>query len=254
MKLFKITYFIIITLYLISFFQIKKLPPKTEINKNLYNKPIQEKTERKEFNFDYKKYTYTVTPQANYELWGLVVSKNNINAWYNFYHDKNTVNIKDLCVVWRENIISEVYRDPNISFKNGEWTCYYSWNSQLISPFYPNKLSNNHLLASDYKIQKIIKQTNVGDQIYFKGILADYQKQGENFIRQTSLSREDSNQSSRSGGACEVVFVDEFKILKNNQLLWNYINRFGLKIIIIIFLINIFILFFKLRKKSFIYN
>jgi len=251
-KGFKAIYIILLILFLVSIFQIKKLPNKSEINSNLYNEPIQTNTERKEFNFDYRDKSYNVIPVADYELWGLVASVNNINAWYNYYHDKNTVNLKDICVIWGENINNEIYLDPKTKIKNGEWTCYYSWWSNVPDKkIYSEQISNNHLLSADEKIQDLIRDVNIGDQIHLKGALVDYAEKGTAWYRKTSVSRTDSNQNSRSGGACEVFYVDEINILTQNQKIWHTIKLWSLRFIISLLLIN-FILFLSsvFSKKS----
>lgn len=213
--------------YLFSLLNKNNLPKKEFINPLLLREPIQVSTNKDEFDFSYRGSEYNVEPLADYELWGLVVSVNNINAWYNYYHDENTVNLKDFCVVWGDNISNEVYRDSEIKFKSGEWTCYYQWTGRLEKKFYPNKLSNNHLLSADEQIQEIIRNVKIGDQIYLKGSLVDYAKDGNNWYRKTSLSRDDSNQSSRSGGACEIMYVEEIKILEKNNPLLNQLNQYS---------------------------
>ena len=165
-KILKIACLLLIIFFVVSFFQIKKLPKKNDINLQLLKDPVQAETRQKEFTFNYRGAEYKVKPRADYELWGLIVSVNNINAWYNYYHDENTVNLKDVCVVWGDNIKNEVYRDPEIKFKSGEWTCYSQWSGRMKKIFYPSKLSNNHLLSADEKIQDMIRNVHFGDQFY----------------------------------------------------------------------------------------
>lgn len=250
MKIFKILYIAIIIVFIISLVKIKELPGKSEISPDLFKQPIQSNTKKVDFSFPYRGKEYEVKPIADYELWGLVVSKNNINAWYNYYHDKNSVNLKDLCVVWDSNINNEVYRDKNINFKSGEWTCYASWTGALAKTFYHNNLSNNHLLTSNPNIQKIIRSVNVGDQIHLKGNLVDYAEVGQSQYRMTSISRNDSNQDSRSGGACEIVYVDEIDILKKNQIFWHFVNSLS-KISFAILILIQFSLFISGYQKFF---
>ncbi len=225
MKIFKIFYILIIIIFVISLIQIKKLPERSEVMIDMLQSPLQTISSRTDFSFPYRGKTFNVKPVADYELWGLVVSKNNINALFNIYSDKNSVNLKDICVVWGKNIENGIFRDKNISFSSGEWTCYSTWNGGLNGTFYPNNLSNNHLLTSDSLVQKLIRTVNIGDQIHLQGSLVDYAEVGENNYRMTSISRDDSNQTSRSRGACEIVYVDKFEILKHNQATWHFINN-----------------------------
>jgi len=250
-KIFKILYIILIILFVVSVFQIRKLPETTDIARELFNEPIQTETVREDFSFTYREKEYYVKPMAGYELWGLVVTVNNIGAWYNYYHDENTVNLKDVCVVWGPNIENGVYRDREIKFNSGEWTCYYQWSGRLQKKFYPNKLSNNHLLTANEEIQEIIRNVHVGDQIYLKGALVDYTEEGTNWYRKTSLSREDSNQNSRSGGACEVLYVDEIELLAKNQSGWHLMRFWSKRIFLILLVIHflIFIIFLFAKKR-----
>ncbi len=222
--MFKIIYAILISLFLLSWYQIRQLPDNWDIDNRLLQEPIQSQSnERADFDFSYRGKSYEVKPIADYELWGLVVTQNNINAWFNIYHDSNSVNLKDICVVWGRNVANGSYKQPNLKFKSGEWTCYYRWNGELKKRFDDKSLSNNHLLTDSEELRKLIREVNIGDQVYFKGSLADYREAGENYWRQTSVSREDDNKSSRSGGACEIVFVDDFKIIKHHNYFWNFI-------------------------------
>lgn len=205
--------------YIVSIFQLKKLPPQKDIHSDLFNDPIQGSgTVKEPFTFTYRGTEYGVNPLADYELWGMVVSHNDIKKWYNMYHDENSVNIKDLCVVWGENISSGIYQ--KMKFKNGEFTCYADWGNadkEEIRKFRNNNLSNNHLVASKEEVREIIREIRVGDQIHLKGILSRYGKIGipEKYYRGSSLTRDDTG-----SGACETVFVEEMEILKRGMEFW----------------------------------
>jgi hypothetical protein len=244
-KVFNILYVCLIVMFIISYFKIRELPEIYDINFSLYNQPIQTDTDKNEFSFLYRKKEYIVEPMADYELWGLVVSKNNINTWYNYYHDKNTVNLKDICVVWGKNIKNEIYLDNNISFSSGEFTCFVRQKSKSTKEFYFNNLSNNHLLSKDVEIQDLIRKVNIGDQIYLKGSLVKYKEVNQSNFRGTSLTRED-----HGNGACETVHVDEFTILKKNKEFWHHINKLSKKIFFSIIIIQLLIFVINTHKKN----
>lgn len=256
-KILKIIYALLLVCFIISIFQIKRLPEKAEVNPALLQEPIQSASERKDFGFSYRGKRYDVRPQAEYELWGLVVSVNNIGAWYNFYHDENSVNLKDVCVVWGDNIANGVYRDQSVKIKSGEWTCYFQWGGAMKEKFYPNKLSNNHLLASDEKVQEAIRGVRVGDQLHLKGALADYAESGTNQFRMTSLTRDDDNHSSRGNGACKIFYVDDIQIFQRNQAAWHAVNFWSIRVLLglmvaqfMIFLIASLKFVKKLRREN----
>ncbi|MEI6528789.1 MAG: hypothetical protein WCN88_00090 [Candidatus Falkowbacteria bacterium] len=249
-KLFKVLYFVLAIIFFISWFEVKKLPAASEINPALLQAPIQaSSTERVNFDYYYRNKWYSVKPLADYELWGLVVSQNNINAWYNYYHDENSVNLKDVCVVWGDNVKDGAYNQKSLNFKSGEWTCYFGWSGNLEKQFYPFKLSNNHLLADNEKVLSTIRNVNIGDQIHFKGALIDYSEKGSSWLRQTSLSREDENGNSRSGGACEIVFVDKIDIIKHNKAIWNSVYDWTGRVALGTFLLNILWVFIDTRRR-----
>lgn len=214
----------------------------------LRNDPIQTTTVKERFSFDYRGTEYDVIPLAEYELWGMVVAHNNINAWYNFYHDKDTVNIKDLCVIWGSNIESEVY--TVMKFKSGEWTCYPDWehpiNRELISKYQNNKLSNNHLFSNNSEVLQKIRDTRIGDQIHFKGFLAAYGgiDVDEKYYRSSSMSRDDTY-----GGACETVFVENFEIFKRANPVWYFIYSISKYMLLMILLLKFALLVIESNIK-----
>ena len=77
-KLFKVAYILLIIVFAVSWFKIRELPPKSGVAPNLLNEPIQTETNREDFTFDYRGKNYHVKPLADYRLWGLVVTQNDI--------------------------------------------------------------------------------------------------------------------------------------------------------------------------------
>ncbi|MCK5416423.1 hypothetical protein KAI92_03280 [Candidatus Parcubacteria bacterium] len=248
-KIFRLLYILLIIIYIISFFKIRELPFQNEIVDDLMWEPIQTETDREDFSFVYRDVDYHVKTQADYELWGLVVSINNIGAWYNYYHDENSVNLKDVCVIWGDNLSSNAYR--NVKYKSGEWTCYWNWYGNIGGKFYGNKLSNNHLLSDSKEMRDIIKKVRIGDQVKMKGALVDYSEKGTSYYRRTSLSRDDTNKSSRSGGACEVFFVDDIEILKKGMPYWYMAKDWSKRAFIFLIILQILMFFVKNKKALF---
>ncbi len=77
-------------------------------------------------------------------------------------------------------------------------------------------ISNNHLLTDQPALAKKLRTVRVGDQIRFRGHLAEYSHQhGMNFKRGTSTVRTDSG-----NGACETVFLDSFEVIKAGGKPW----------------------------------
>jgi len=182
-------------------------PP--EIRPELLREPVQAATDRAPFSFPYRGKECRVRPVAEYELWGLVVSHNNIHSMADIYHDRSSVDTKDLCVVWGDNLQRDDYL--RATFKSGPFTCYVTWTDGVKLAM--NEISNNHLITRDAAIRDAIAGVQIGDQVHLKGLLVDYQMEDwEKFWRRTSTTRNDSG--------CEVVLVEELDVLQRGTPGW----------------------------------
>ena len=242
-RIVKVILFISVVLFAVAFFKVRQFPDKKDVLKQLYRNPVQIKTNKAPFKIRTGEITYTITPLYSYELYGMVVSYHHSASWWDCYHRlrwKDFINQKDIAVIWGKNIATEVYKD--MRFKSTTWTCYYQWpNSEVRSRFTENCLSNNHLLSNDKEIEKQLMAAERSDQIYLKGYLATYSHgRGEgSFQRGTSTTRLDRGQ-----GACETIYLTDFKILKRSSPLWRDIKTYA-KYSIIICLVFLMVLFFK---------
>ena len=217
MKIIKWILFISLIIFGFSFFQKDKMPDRNEIVPQLLQDPIQKGTKQAPFEVEKNGAAYIITPLYNYELNGLIVSYNHSDSWWDYYHRKwdDFLNIKDICVVWGENIKSGVYQ--KMKFTSGSWTCYFKSDSrEEWVKFRDDNLSNNHLLADDPIIEKAVLTARKGDQIRLKGFLAAYSKKDGTFTRGTSISRTD-----KGNHACETIFLTDFQILKSANSGWH---------------------------------
>ena len=213
-----------------------KLPAKKQIRHQLLGEPVQNKTYLPSpFQVVKKGISYTVTPQFNYDIYGLVVSYHNSNSFIDIHHEmwKDYLNIKDLCVIWGSNILTEGYL--NMKFSSADFRCFCSWPDQQTGrKFSIFALSNNHLIAQDKKIIKKIMSARIGDQIHIKGYLSRYSHSNSDFSRGTSITRKDTGD-----GACETIFVTHFDILQKNNPILHLINKLSI-FLIILFILLIF--------------
>ncbi len=217
-----------LTIWTISYFVSDNLPGSEEILGELLMDPIQIISNKEPFEVKRKEIVYTVEPLYSYELYGMVVSYNNSNKWYDYYHKqwKDYLNIRDLCVIWGSNTDNELYK--KIDFSNGSWTCYCkSTNMGAWQAFDMSRLSNNHLLATDEFVSKKTMDAKVGDQIYLKGHLSNY-SHNQGFKRGTSTVRTD-----KGNGACETIYLTDFEILKEANVVWRDLHTFSFFILII---------------------
>ena len=168
--------------------------------------------------------TYRVDPKYGYELDGVVVSYHDADSISDIYHDgiwSDFLNLRDLCVIWGDNVANGVYRDMH--FNNTTWTCWAHWpDSATGARFSSNQLSNNHLLADKDDVKQQIMEAELGDQIRFRGYLASYANLGNGFSRGTSVTRTD-----RGDGACETVYVTDFEVVGKANSGWRRLFSFA---------------------------
>jgi len=242
LKLSKMLIILCIVGFAICYYQVKKLPAKNCIISEIYIQPSQREINKKPFTLKRGDITYLIRPLYDYEIYGLVVSYHNSTSWFDYYHAswKDSLNVKDIGLVWGDNLKSGIY--SMMRFSSGSWTLYYNFKPTVTrdesKKFKYNQFSNNHLLTQDERINKLIMDTEIGDQIWLKGYLVKYEHSGT-FKRGTSTTRNDKGQ-----GACETIFVTDYKILKKCNILWHYLYR-GFKYLIFISLVAMIILFIK---------
>ncbi|MBY0407375.1 MAG: hypothetical protein K2Q01_06750, partial [Rickettsiales bacterium] len=125
----------------------QRLPEPDDISPALYTAPLQESTTPNEFHFPYKGQDIRVVPLQTYEIHGLVVSHNDPAKWYNFdiTHDHLSLDTRDICLVWGENLKSGEYR--KVSYTNDDWACKWSYGAD-IAQFNDHEISNNHLITA----------------------------------------------------------------------------------------------------------
>lgn len=201
-----------------------RLPEPNFYGEDYLDEPVQTDTVREEFETQVNGEVYTVIPLFDYELQGVIVSDHNADSFLDIWHHKrwhDFLNQKDLCVIWGENIVSGVYK--SVEFSNDSWTCWVSWrDSETGHRFKMDNLSNNHLLIDNRTVQTALKSAELGDQIRFKGFLAEYANKANGFKRGSSTIRGDSG-----NGACETVYLTDFEIVKKaNSKIRRYYQGF----------------------------
>ena len=187
------------------------LPHQSFYNQTKLNEPIQTITSKAPFYINTHEQKYLVTPQFDYELDGVIVTYNNADQFGNIWHTKrwkDFINLRDLCVIWGNNVNKGNYHD--MDFSSDSWTCWVSpKNRAAWEKFSMLQLSNNHVLIDNEAIKKKLMSTEKGDQIRFKGMLVNYKNENNDFSRGTSITRDDTG-----NGACETVYLTSFEIIK----------------------------------------
>jgi len=217
-KFLRILIVVSVITFAISYFNKDGFPDKSNILDDLYTPPVQTTVHMDAVDIEVESVVYTIQPLYSYELFGMVVSQHYCGTWWDMYHHdlwKDFINIKDLCVVWGENIETEVYND--MEFSSNSWTCNYRWpSSEVRNRFCKTCLSNNHMLSESKTINNLLMDTQIGDQIYLKGYLAQYSHSNNAFKRGTSTVRTDTG-----NGACETIYIEDYEILKEANPMWH---------------------------------
>jgi hypothetical protein len=186
--------------------------------------PRQGVSHKRPFEVQVGDQTYRIDPKYTYELNGVVVSYHDSDSISDIYHDSlwsDFLNLRDLCVIWGDNVSEGVYLDMH--FSNTTWTCWAHWPDFATGArFNSHQLSNNHLLADKDHVKRQIMEAEPGDQIRFRGYLASYSNLGNGFSRGTSVTRTD-----RGNGACETVYVTDFEVVSKANRGWRRLFGFA---------------------------
>lgn len=211
--------------FLASLFLRHRLPDPGLILEPLLQDPVQTDTGVPgPFEVERRGFTYTVTPLFAYELWGLVVSYHHSASFVDISHRqwKDFLNTKDICLLWGRNVETGVYE--RMRFRNRDFTCYYRYpDRETYELFTENALSNNHILPADARVAEAVRRARTGDQVRFKGWLVSYGLKDAPYARGSSTVRTD-----RGNGACEVVYVTEFEVLRAANSVWRTLHGLSL--------------------------
>ena len=207
----QIVFLIGLVLLGVGVYQRQLMPDYQTVLPSSLKEPLQTNTSKSPFKVTVKGVEYTIKPVADYEITGVIVSRHDTSAFWDYIHTETNdhINIADLCIVWGQNLTSNNYKQ--LSYSNGQFTCNVSAKSEVVwSTFDQNALSNNHLLTDEVSIAKRVRKFKVGDQVRVKGYLAIYtHNSGMNFERGSSLVRTDTG-----NGACETIFVSQAELLQ----------------------------------------
>ena len=224
---------ILLTTFLtaLSAFKKNQLIDAKDILPQLTNEPIQIDHRRQtSFSFEYMNVQYNVKSIADYELWGLVVSHNDIGGISDTYHDETSVDTKDLCVIWGDNLRNNDYQ--SVSYSSGAWTCYFNYEREIT--FNHDQLSNSHIITDVSDIRETLNRVEIGDQIHISGMLVSYQDERHpDYWRASSTVRTDSG-----NGACEVIFTRDVKILATGNPQWRTLYNWSWKLLIVFLLLK----------------
>lgn len=211
----------------VSWFYKKQPVAPEEISSQLENDPVQTATSSSPFTFDYEGQSYEIEPKADYEIYGLIVTQNDISSIFDMYHTKKSVDVKDLCLIWGDNVVDDLYH--RLQFWSDPWTCWMHTESREdYDQFRSDQLSNNHILVADDELRNKVNSLHNGDQVFMRGTLVNYHYSDDpTRKRESSLVRTDTGQ-----GACEVLFLEDLTVIKRGNSGWHTLYRISMWVVI----------------------
>lgn len=211
-----------LVLYCSGRFFMGKFDEKMEISRTVRLNPVQADISEDPFFFAYGKEEYWIQPTASYDISGLIVTHNDVSSIADAYHTSESVDFRDVCLVWGSNVSSGVYR--RFKFWSEPWSCHMKTeDSAAAASFNAAGFSNNHLLSPDPRVRETIRSLRIGDQVRLQGMLINYSpKWSPESLRKTSLERDDTG-----NGACEVLWVESAEILKRGGTGWHLARDLG---------------------------
>lgn len=209
-KFFKWVFALSLLVVIVSAFYKDTMPGPSYYESQSLNPPAQSRTYRSAFTTEVNGEIYQIEPKYSYELEGVVVSYHDADVISDIYHHdmwKDYLNLRDICVIWGDNVRSAVYQ--KMQFENTTWTCWAYWpDRETGKQFSMQQLSNNHILSHDEAISSRLLSAEVGDYVRMKGLLVDYRNPASGFNRKTSTVRNDTG-----NGACETIYLEAFEVV-----------------------------------------
>ena len=195
---------------------------------NTQNEPVQNNLADSNYIKAYgEKNIFALKPQAEYSIAGLVVTKNT-NFWF---RDIMRSTFDDICLMDIGIVWGELAKDKQKLYKNWkfkslktlgesrrlEWcskvtTATMPWDLSYVS----SHISHTHLIPANPNIMGALLRIKKNDIVKIDGYLVDIYTDKNELVAKTSLSRTDTDPTSRGSGACEDMYVKQVQI--NNKI------------------------------------
>lgn len=144
---------------------------------------------------------YHISPRATFKIKARVLSKK-----YYWSGREADLSPYDLALGWKQMSDQVVIDQLDISQRN-RWYYFHYSNPPLAVRSIQKLSANMHIIPASDGVTDILDDVRVGNIIEMSGYLV-YINAADGWHWQSSLTREDIG-----GGACEVVWVEEFAIL-----------------------------------------
>lgn len=154
-------------------------------------------------------------PMAEYSISGRTVA---INHTFTFFRNKfDNVALIDIGLVWGNLSPTEFIKkylkfDSQKIYLTGSRRLATEWKSDTPLPpeYIQSHLSHTHIIPANSNILSALLKLKIYDLVKMDGLLVDIYTQKMHIAG--SLSRNDSNETSRGNGACEIMYVKKVQI------------------------------------------
>lgn len=191
---------------------------------NTKDAPIQKDLKQEKYIKAYgEKNIYALKLQSEYSISGLVVSKNT-NFWL---RDVMRNNFDDIClmdigIVWGDLAQNKNRLHKYWKFKSHktlgqsrrlEWRSKVPYEEMYWDLSFVNShISHTHLIPANPNVMGGLLQIKKNDIVKLDGYLVDIYTDKSETVALTSMSRYDTDTSSRGYGACEDMYVKQVQI------------------------------------------
>lgn len=196
----------------------------TETKINTKQDPLQVSISSQKYIKVYgEKHKYAILPQAEYSLAGIVVAKNT-NFWFRdiMRRDFDDVFLIDLGIAWGELATDkkELYRHWKFkSYKSLGQSRQLEWRSKPPYSdthwdlgYVSSHVSHTHIIPANANVMGGLLKIKKNDIVKIDGYLVDIYTEKGDVLGKSSLSRTDTDATSRGYGACEEMYVKQVQI------------------------------------------
>ncbi len=170
-----------------------------------------------------EKNVYALLPQAEYSLSGYVVAVNT-NFWLRNIMRNNfdEIALIDIGIVWGELAKSPELLKKHIKFKSYKTlgsARSLNWRYKKLEHETPwnieyakSHIAHTHIIPANTNVMSALLKIKKGSIVKLDGYLVDIYTDKSVTTIKTSLSRYDTNPTSRGNGACEIMYVTQVQI------------------------------------------
>ena len=193
-------FIIVAVIILLAVFIKGRLPVVLGVGVKAQEQPIQMAIESPQ-PFDFK--NYLITPLADFEIKAKVIRRED------YSYDKGAeISPTDLALGWGRMSDEAVLNQIDVT-QSGRWYRYRYQRAPIPQQEIETHSANMHLIPANSYVEKQINQVKKGQIIHIVGQLVRAEDKDENWLWQSSLTRNDTG-----NGACELIYVQQLMVIE----------------------------------------